>query len=108
MLLCTVPGCDRGTQTRTIPDEKFHQIYGDILLLGELHRGDSLSLRLALDSLLAAHGTDTAQLFSTAREIALDKDRSAELHRIVIERFEKKSAPADSAAPSSRRAPTLE
>jgi hypothetical protein len=102
-----VSGCDRGEQRRTMPDEKFHQIYGDILFLGELHRGDSTGMRLALDSLLTANDIDTAILFASAREIALDKERSEELHRIVIERFEKIAAPADTAAAAPRRAPAL-
>ena len=78
-----------------MPDEQFRQIYGDILLLGELHRSDTAALRLSLDSLLDAHGTDTTSLFAKARDIALDQERSAELYRVVTERFETATGTAD-------------
>lgn len=87
-------GCG-GRSDASLPDEKFHQIYGDILLLGELHRDDTTALRLSLDSLLAAHATDTAALFAKAREIALDQQASAELYRVVIERFETRAGAKD-------------
>jgi hypothetical protein len=87
LLLVALSGCD-GEKPSTLPDEEFQQIYGEIILLGELHRSDTARLRLALDSLLEDRGVDTTVLFTTAREIALDAGRSAELYRIVIERFE--------------------
>ncbi|MBE0645222.1 MAG: hypothetical protein IH600_14155 [Bacteroidetes bacterium] len=94
VLLSTVAGCGE-KQSPTLPEEKFQQIYGDILFLGELYRSDSTALRLALDSMLTANNIDTTILFASAREIVVDKQKSAELYRIVIERFEKQSARPD-------------
>lgn len=97
VLLFFCPGC--GEQEHTaIPDEEFQHIYGDILLLGELHRSDTATLRLSLDSLLDAHGIDTTALFAKARDVALDAERSAELYRVVIERFEQQSGRPDTTA----------
>ncbi|MBR9974000.1 MAG: hypothetical protein KFF77_00320 [Bacteroidetes bacterium] len=64
-------------------------------MLGELHRSDTAALRLSLDSLLEAHGTDTTALFAKARNVSLDAERSAELYRVVIERFERTSGMPD-------------
>ena len=94
-LLVSVVGCG-GEKAPSLPDEKFQQIYGDILLLGELHRSDSTALRHSLDSLLDAHGIDTTILFASARETALDPARSEALYRVVVERFEKKIGRSDS------------
>ncbi|MFZ1731925.1 MAG: hypothetical protein WBQ23_11260 [Bacteroidota bacterium] len=88
-----MPGGCGQNQSPTLPDEKFQKIYGDILFLGELHRSDSTALHHALDSLLKANEIDTTILFASARELAIDQERSAELYRVVIERFEKQSTP---------------
>jgi hypothetical protein len=94
-LLLVLIGCGQ-RQSPTLPDERFQKIYGDILFLGELHRNDSTALRLALDSLLEINEIDTTILFASARELAIDPERSAELYRVVIERFEKQVAGPDS------------
>ncbi|MBR9978833.1 MAG: hypothetical protein KFH87_12175 [Bacteroidetes bacterium] len=118
ILLVFNTACGR-EDTRTLDDGEFQQIYGDILFLGELYRQDSTALHAALDSLLDAHTIDTTVLFETAREIIVDKQRSDELYRGVIERYEARIAPPDTgvhagdslpqaADPSERRAPALD
>lgn len=118
ILLVFNAACGR-EEARTLDDGEFQQIYGDILLLGELHRQDSTALHNALDSLLDAHAIDTTLLFETAREIIVDKQRSDELYRGVIERYEARIAPPDTgvhasdslpetADPPDRRAPALD
>ncbi len=101
MLLFAFAGCGE-KQPETLPEEQFQQIYGDILFLGELYRSDSTALRTALDSLLVANGIDTTILFETARATAIDKERSAELYRVVVERFEARSAPPDTLTPEKK------
>lgn len=103
ILLSAAAGCDK-KQTPSIPEERFQQIYGDILFLGELYRNDSTALRTALDSLLEANDIDTSILFATARQTAVDREQSAELYRVVIERFEKRSQPQDSLSPEAKAA----
>ncbi|MFA6233587.1 MAG: hypothetical protein WC824_05275 [Bacteroidota bacterium] len=99
-LLSALTGCGQ-KKARTLPEEAFQQIYGDILFLGELHRNDTTALRHALDSLLDVNNIDTTVLFATAREFATDAERSAELYRVVTERFEKQSKGADSLSPQN-------
>lgn len=88
----SVWGCGSGGE-RSLPEEEFEQIYGDILYLGELHRDDTLALRGAVDSLLRAHGTDSTTLLATARSFADEPGRLNEVYRNIILRFEAIAAP---------------
>lgn len=88
-------GCGGG-ETPRLPEEKFEQIYGDILFLGELHREDTLAMRKAVDSLLKAHNTDSTALLATARELADDSGALNSIYRNLILRFETLSMPDSS------------
>lgn len=48
-------GCDRGDAPR-IDRARMVQVQTDLLVLGELHRGDSLATRAAIDARLRALG----------------------------------------------------
>ncbi|MCB2204208.1 hypothetical protein KQI65_05615 [bacterium] len=73
----------------------------------ELYRGDTLRMRRSFDSLLAAHHTDTTELFAMAREVATDRESVEELYRVTIERFERLSTTDSTAADSLRRVDSL-
>ncbi len=79
-----------------LPDETFEILYGDVLFLGELYRGDSTLIRRSIDSLLQAHGTDTTTFFATAETYAQDREKMQRLYSKTIERFEKLSGSNDS------------
>ncbi len=100
-----LPSCGEEA-AETLPDETFQRIYGEILYKAELYRSDTLRMQREFDSLLTAYGTDTTQLFATARAISTDRDRVDELYRVTIERFERMARGPDStAADSSSAAP---
>lgn len=95
MLLCTVPSCDDG-DSNVLSDQTFETLYGDVLFIGELYRGDSTLIRTSIDSLLSAHGTDSATFFATAEHYAHDREKMDRLYKTTIERFEKLSGQPDS------------
>jgi hypothetical protein len=87
ILAVSVIGCDE-QRARTLSDEEFEQIYGDILYLGELHRGDTLTMRRGIDSVLRAHDTDSSALLATARELCTRPEDLHAVYRNVLLRFD--------------------
>jgi|GEM_PF-3187307 len=88
-LILFVCSCDK-KHGELLPDDDFERIYGEILFLGELHRGDTLQLREAIDSLLHAHDTDTTQMIATARELTKDPKRLTDIYRNIVSRLEQR------------------
>lgn len=100
LVLLVLGGC--GEKKRgALSEGTFRHIYGEIIFKAELYRGDTLRLKREFDSLLAAHGTDTTEVFAMARDIATDRERVEELYRVTIERFEQLSRGPDSTAADS-------
>lgn len=88
MGLFLLSACGSDDDGKGLSDAEFRQLYTDIIYIGELHRGDTLRIRAEIDSLLRAHGTDTAALYAAARRTAEDKELTAALYLHAIERFE--------------------
>lgn len=95
MILLLGSSCN-DDEKKLLSDETFETLYGDVLFLGELYRGDSTLIRQGVDSLLHVHGTDTATFFTTAEHYAHDREKMDQLYKVTIERFEQLSNRNDS------------
>lgn len=84
------PACTRDDGAR-IPEDRFVQIYGDMLYLAELHRADPVARRHATDSLLRASGTDSAAVARTMAWYAVRQEEFPAMYDRVIKHLEKKS-----------------
>ncbi|MBN1449245.1 MAG: hypothetical protein JXA28_15060 [Bacteroidetes bacterium] len=87
-MLILLSACTKGREEKALSDETFRTVYAEIIYLGELHRGDTLQLRNAIDSLLLAYETDTTALFAAARRSALDKGLIERLYSETVQRFQ--------------------
>jgi hypothetical protein len=87
-MLVLLSACTHGREEKALSDETFRTVYAKIIYLGELHRGDTLQLRNAIDSLLLSYETDTTALFAAARRSALDKELTERLYSETVQRFQ--------------------
>jgi hypothetical protein len=92
-----LPGCGRDERAR-IPEDRFVQIYADMLYVAELHRANPEARRHATDSLLRAGGTDSAAVARTMAWYAAHQEEFPAMYDRVIRRLERRSGQA---APAS-------